>query len=98
MNKNYELLSEAIIIPGRLLNLRIKSEKKEYNISVFYGYTGQNASQANMKCITDELVKFHSTSDNNIILGDFNFVDNDLDRSNKMRTGMNQTDNSYLLT
>lgn len=94
VNKNYELLSEAIIIPGRLLNLRIKSEKKEYNISVFYGYTGQNASQANMKCITDELAKFHSTSDNNIILGDFNFVDNDLDRSNKMRTGMNQTDNS----
>ena len=94
ISKNLRLLSHTIIIPGRLLNLKIKGFKKEYNISTVYGYTGQNASQEKMKHITDELAKFHKTSDNNIVLGDFNFVDNDLDRSNQTRTGKNQTDNT----
>ena len=94
VNKNLEVLSYSEIIPGRLLNLRVKGSKKIYNISTIYGYTNQNATQEKMSHITSELTKLHCTSDNNIILGDFNFVDNDLDRSNHTRTGKNQTDNT----
>lgn len=94
ISRRLSLLSYTAIIPGRLLNFKIKCFKKVYNISTVYGYTGQNASQTKMKYITDELAKYHKTSDNNIVLGDFNFVDNDLDRSNQMRTGKNQVDNA----
>ena len=67
--------------------------KKIYNISTIYGYTNKNVTQERMLHITSELAKLHSSADNNIILGDFNFVDNDLDRSNCTRTGKNHTDN-----
>ena len=93
INKNLDLLSHSEIIPGRLLNLSVKGNKKIYNISTIYGYTGQNATREKMIHITNELVKLHGSADNYIILGDVNFVDNDLDRSNHARTGKNQTDN-----
>ena len=45
INKNLDLLSHSEIIPGRLLNLSVKGNKKIYNISTIYGYTGQNATR-----------------------------------------------------
>ena len=66
----------------------------EYNVTALYGYTGKNASPAKIKLFTEILNCHHNKSDNNIILGDFNFVDNDLDRTNQRRLGMNQVDKS----
>ena len=50
-----------------------------------YGYTGKNASQEKMEQMTASLEQHHNISDNNIILGDFNFVESDLDRTNQSR-------------
>ena len=59
-----------------------------------YGYTSSNASQAKMTQMTALLSQHHDIMDNNIILGDFNFVENDLDRTNRSRSGKNQMDNT----
>ena len=42
--------------------------------------------------MTDLLGKHHDMSLVNIVLGDFNFVDSDLDRTNSKKSGMNSTD------
>ena len=42
------VLEETELIKGRLHNFKIKGTRKEYNISVYYGYTSKNASQAKM--------------------------------------------------
>ena len=44
--------------------------------------------------MTTHLLQYHDISDNNVILGDFNFVENDLDRTNRSRSGKNQMDNT----
>ena len=93
ISSKLEVLEDTVLIPGRLLNLKIKGYKKVYNITALYGYTGKNASQDKMAEITHTLLQYHNTSDNNIILGDFNFADNDLDRTNASRLGKNQMDN-----
>ena len=43
-----------------------------------------------MEQMTEHLVSYHKNSDNNVIVGDFNFVENDLDRTNRTRSGKNQ--------
>ena len=94
VNTKLTLLEHTSLLRGRLLNFKLKCQsKKVYNISVIYGYTGKSASQTRMKEMTDYLVSYHKTSDNNIVLGDFNFVEDDLDRTNRTKTGKNQTDN-----
>ena len=85
-------LGETNLIQGRLLNFKVKRLRKEYNISAYYGYTGKNASQEKIFQTIGHLSACHNRSDNNIILGDFNFVDDDLDRTNKSKSGKNQMD------
>ena len=92
INNRYTLTQCSVLLPGRLLNFKVKNKKEEYNVSALYGYTGKNASAEKIKLFTEILNGHHDKSDNNIILGDFNFVDNDLDRTNQTRLGMNQVD------
>ena len=86
------VLEETELIKGRLHNFRVKGTRKEYNISVYYGYTSKNASQTKLLQIIGTLSAQHKRSDNNIILGDFNFVDDDLDKTNKSKSGKNHLD------
>ena len=94
ISKSYDILQERELIQGRLLYTKIKhlTTGKEYNITPFYGYTAKNASQAKLKSITQQLEKTHEKSEQNVILGDFNFVENDLDRTCETKVGMNQSD------
>ena len=93
VSNRVKLLENTEVLPGRILNFKIQGSRKVYNISAVYGYTSKNASQSKIKGMTDELTKYHDVFDNNIILGDFNFVENDLDRTNKSRNGKNHLDN-----
>ena len=94
ISRDFEILQNTDLIKGRLLNTKIRHTitGKKYNITLFYGYTGKNATQAKMKYITQTLENNHNTNDRNIILGDFNFVENDLDRTCETKTGMSQLD------
>ena len=94
INNNFTLLEHATLLQGRLLNFKIQCYKKVYNITAMYGFTSKNASQEKMEKMTTCLLQHHDISDNNVILGDFNFVENDLDRTNQSRSGKNQMDNT----
>ena len=92
VSKAYSLLNPSVLLPGRLLNFSLENGMERHNLSVLYGYTGSQATPANMGRISELLKNYHRPTDNNLILGDLNFVDNDLDRVNQYRTGMNQRD------
>ena len=92
ISNRLSLLEETTLIKGRLLNFKLKCHRKVYNITVLYGYTGKNASQTKMIQMVDLLASMHGRAENNVILGDFNFVENDLDRTNRKRSGKNQMD------
>ena len=67
-------------------------------VSTLYGFTGKNATVENMQNMIDLLSQHHNRSEKNIILGDFNFVENDIDRINKSRVGANRTDSSLSIS
>ena len=92
INTKLTLLEHTSLLPGRLLNFKVKGHKKIYNITAIYGYTGKSASRSKLEQMTEHLVSYHKNSDNNLIVGDFNFVECDLDRTNRTRSGKNQMD------
>ncbi len=94
IDKRFVLEGWAVLLPGRLINFKLKTSRAVYNVSAMYGYTGNSASQERMRTMTDGLLLHHRRGDRNLILGDFNFVDNDLDRSSASRVGLNQCDRS----
>lgn len=83
------------LVAGRLFNLKFRDGSRPFNLSAIYGYTGTNATLSKMENMIDILAETHRVSDNNIVLGDFNFVDSDLDRTNRNHSGMNQRDGSF---
>ncbi len=92
INKRFILLKENTLLSGRLINFTLRSSKNIYNISALYGYTGNKATQLKIINMTEKLLLHHQRSDCNVILGDFNFVENDLDRVSASRIGKNQSD------
>ena len=94
VHKDLSVISNTSLVTGRVLNFRISDSTQQYNISAIYGFTGKRASASKLKEWTEALKLHHSTADNNIILGDFNFVENGLDRSSHSGSGMNNVDRS----
>ena len=94
VSKTFDILQKTDLIEGRLVNVKIRHQvnKKVYNITPLYGYSSKKESIQKIKLFTEQLNKVHTKEDQNYILGDFNFVDNDLDRTSKNKTGMNQSD------
>ena len=86
-SKALTISSSSVLLSGRLLNFKVEHGTQNFNISVLYGYTGLEACVEKMELITDLLSNSHDIFDTNLILGDFNFVDNDLDRTNRNRAG-----------
>ena len=39
INSKFTLLEDSTLIPGRLLNFKIKCHQKVYNVTAMYGYT-----------------------------------------------------------
>lgn len=94
VHKDLTVVSNTVLVTGRVLNFKVSDSKQEYNISAVYGFTGKKASVSKLQEWTEALRLYHSAADNNIILGDFNFVENDLDRTSRTRSGMNNVDAS----
>ena len=88
-------ITQSVLVPGRLINLKIDQGRGDLNLSVMYGFSGASATVDKIKRFTEILAEVHNVSDNNIVLGDFNFVDNDLDRTNKNFSGMNSKDKNF---
>ena len=64
--------------------------KQNYNLSVFYGTTEQNTTAEETINIIKQFPNMPKRNDNNYIIGDFTFVDNEIDKGN----GMRRTDKS----
>ena len=88
IDKTYEIINHRTLIEGRLLNLKIRHTQtnKEYNISALYAYTNNTFYKTKAEALVEKLLQVHQISDTNIILGDFNFIDNALDK----RAGLNK--------
>ena len=95
VSNRLSFMSASELLPGRLLNLRVCDGNDEFNLSAVYGYTGVSATIETIELITSLLSDTHDPKDNNIILGDFNFVDNALDRTNKNGRGLNHRDTLF---
>ncbi len=96
VNNIFTVSDESVMVPGRLLGFKINNNNSNnnrvYNVSALYGFTGKKATQCRMKKMVEELSLRHKVAHNNLILGDFNFVENDLDRVSEARMGKNRCD------
>ena len=84
ISKEHEIITQTEVIPGRLLNVKIRKNLRDRNISVFYGPQWAKMKKENIIETLNYFHEVHKISDRNIILGDFNFADNDLDKGRKM--------------
>ena len=78
------------LIQGRILNVRLRdqADNSEYSVTAVYLYTNNQLNIAKTDNIIGLLRDAYDEKVQNIILGDFNFIDNPHDKTN----GLNQTD------
>ena len=85
-SRNYSVIEKREIIEGRILNLKCESKAEPgttYNLVDFYGHTSNKAAslrQDTVNALKDALSMTHA----NILMGDFNFVEDALDRNCKL--------------
>ena len=84
IRKDFEFVSQSEAIPGRLLNIKVKKLKTTINISVFYGKQWAKMKKEDIAECLGKFNDLHEPTDINLILGDFNFVDFDIDKGKKM--------------
>ena len=82
ISKTFSISSSSIAIPGRLLNIKIKhtTSSEEHNISVLYNITNRSSKKEDVISLVTHLRNLHDISHSNIILGDFNFIDLEIDK------------------
>ena len=88
VNKQYDVLHSEIKMPGRMLNVRLAHTvtKHAYDLTVYYAPQVKNISKPQMVNIVKNFSQVHDISQNNIIIGDFNFADADMDTGKCMDT------------
>ena len=70
------------ILQGRIFNFKIehRSNRTKFNVTAVYLHTNNNLTQGKIHDIVSSLRETHKLEDTNIILGDFNFIDHNLDK------------------
>ena len=86
VNKQYDILQSVIKIPGRLLNLHLRhnATKHTYNLTVYYAGQFKELRKPEMISVVQAFSQVHDVSHNNIIIGGFNFADNDMEKGKGM--------------
>ena len=86
ISKEYRVVSITEAIPGRLLNIKCKrtNNEEENNISVFYGLQWKKIKKDDIITVIEHFNNLHDINDFNLILGDFNFVELDIDKGKNM--------------
>ena len=67
-----------------MLNVKFLSEETEYSLSLFYGPRWRDLRKDEIGKVIDYFSSVHAVGENNIIMGDFNFVDFDIDKGRGM--------------
>ena len=86
ISKEYRVETVTEAIKGRLINMKCNntSSKEEINISVFYGLQWKKITKEKITTVIEHFNTLHDINDFNIILGDFNFVELDIDKGKNM--------------
>ena len=86
VNKQYDVLHSKIEIPDRMINLKLahNATKHEYNLTVYYAPQVKAINKTHMVNIVKTFSQVHDVSQNNILIGDFNFADNGVDKGKGM--------------
>ena len=84
ISKDYQIISRNEAIPGRLFNVKLTKNNKSLNVSVFYGPQWGKMNKDEISKVLEKFLPLHDHHENNIIMGDFNFVDFDIDKGKKM--------------
>ena len=81
-NIEYDILQSEIKMPGRMINLKLLHNvtKHEYNLTVYYAPQVKSINKTQMINIAKTFSQVHDIFQNNIIIGDFNFADKDVDK------------------
>ena len=98
-SRNYSVIEKREIIEGRILNLKCESKTEPgtiYNLVGFCGHISNKTvslRQDTINALKDALSMTHI----NILMGDFNFVEDALDRNGKLPNNLEKTDKSFLI-
>ena len=97
IHKDYNIIKQTVAITGRIINIQIENEinKIKYNIIAIYNYTLNKLNSKTVTLVTDAIKSVIDPNGNNILTGDFNFVENDLDRSGKLFEKDKQATNAW---
>ena len=90
ISKEYEILDVKHLIQGRILNLKMRNQNDNsmHNIFVVYFETNNHLTKMKIVNIVEEMKKEIEDHPNNMIIGDFNFIDHEKDKIN----GLNSKD------
>ncbi len=82
----FDVTDTNIVIPGRLINMKLcnKNDNSNINLSVFYGPMWHKMRKADIEEAISQLNDVIDADQNNLLMGDFNFVDSDYDRGKNM--------------
>ena len=86
VNKQYDVLHSEVKMPGRMVNVRLAHTvtKHAYNLTVYYAAQVKHLTKPQMVNNVKNLSQVHDISQNNIIVGDFNFAGADMDKGKGM--------------
>lgn len=84
IRKDFEIVGQSEPIPGRLLNVKLRRSNQSLSLSVFYGHQWGKMKKQDLILALEKFNGIHDPHENNMILGDFNFVDSDIDKGKNM--------------
>ena len=86
VNKQYDVLHSEIKMPGRMVNVHLAHtvNKHVYNLTMYYAAQIKRLTKPQMVDIVENFSQVHDISQNNIIIGDFNFADKCVDKGKGM--------------
>ena len=90
ISKKYSIVETKDLLPGRVLNTKIRGvdDKVDHNLTAVYLETNNKLTKdkmTNILSLVREEIQDHT---NNMLLGDFNFIDHEKDKAK----GLNPTD------
>ena len=90
ISKDFDIVETSDLIQGRILNVKIKSrlDNTEHSISAVYFETNNKLSKEKVQNYIKKLREAKQDHPNNMILGDFNFIDHEKDKAK----GLNNLD------
>ncbi len=86
IDKYLDVTATNTVIPGRLINIQLvnSGDKTNINLSVLYGPMWHKMRKGEIEDFMSELGTVITSDQNNLLMGDFNFVDSELDRGKNM--------------